>query len=94
MVAVYHTDDGCYAWCRGDARAEELDGSAGATTSGAPSTLCRAAFLERYRAIVRDAPASYVEAKRAAASEAFAAADRALRFSAGAPFSEWLASNV
>ena len=98
---VYVDNDGadfrdrrCYAWCRGDARAEELDGSAGATTSGAPSTLCRAAFLERYRALVRDAPASYAEAKRAAASEAFAAADRALRFSAGAPFSEWLANNV
>ena len=98
---VYVDNDGadfrdgrCYAWCRGDARAEELDGSAGATAGGAPSTLCRAAFLERYRALVRDAPASYGDAKRAAASEAFAAADRALRFSAGAPFSEWLASNV
>ena len=44
--------------------------------------------------VVSASQATVGEAKRGAASEAFAAADRALRFSAGAPFSEWLASNV
>jgi len=98
---VYVANDGadfrdgrCYAWARGEAGAEALDGSLGTTVGGAPSTLCRTAFLAQYRALVRDAPASYLEAKRAAASAEYAAADGALRFAEGAPFSGWLASNV